>query len=120
VRIAGSQAVNFEILMGKQDQIECRMPRNPMNLVLTPENAAALTKYAALTGCTPAEFLNRYLSDNMVALFENPRSGDLEAHLGNLEYRTRADAERVVAWMEQRVSERLHGALLRMGQPPER
>jgi hypothetical protein len=51
--------------------------------------------------------LNQYLADNMVTLFENPRSGELEAHLGNLEYRTQADAERVVAWMENRVNRTL-------------
>ncbi len=52
-----------------------RTPRT-MKIELSPENAAALAKYAALAGHTPAELLNRYLSDNMVALFENPRSGD--------------------------------------------
>jgi hypothetical protein len=36
-----------------------------MHIEPTPENAAALTKYAALAGLTPAEFLNRYLSDNI-------------------------------------------------------
>jgi hypothetical protein len=45
----------------------------------------------------------------MVALFENPRSGDLESHFGNLEYRTLADVERVAAWMEKR-AERSTGA----------
>jgi hypothetical protein len=80
-----------------------------MNVELTAENATALAKYAALAGCTPSEFLNRYLTDNMVALFENRRSGELESHLANLEYRTRADAERVVAWMENR-AERSTGA----------
>ena len=62
-----------------------------MKTELTPGNAAALTQYAALAGQTPGEFLNEYLSDNMVALFENPRSGELESHLGNIEYRTQAD-----------------------------
>ena len=33
-----------------------------MKIELTPENAAALAKYAALAGCTPAEFLNRFRS----------------------------------------------------------
>jgi hypothetical protein len=80
-----------------------------MKIELTPENSATLTKYAELTGHTPAEFLNRYLADNMVALFENERSGELESHLGNLEYHTRADAERVVAWMGKRISERSDG-----------
>jgi hypothetical protein len=45
----------------------------------------------------PAEFLNRYLEGNMVPLFENPKSGEPESHLATLEYRTQADAERVVA-----------------------
>ena len=40
----------------------------------------------------------------MIPLFENRRSGELESHLGNLEYRTQADAERVVAWIEKRKS----------------
>jgi hypothetical protein len=80
-----------------------------MKIELTPENSAVVAKYAELTGQTPSVFLNRYLRDNMVALFENPRSGELESHLGNLEYRTRAAAERVVAWMETCV-ERSSGA----------
>ena len=77
-----------------------------MKIELTPENAAALTKYAALAGGTPARFLNKYLADNMVPLFENPRTGDLESHLGNFEYRTQADAERVTAWMNHLLRER--------------
>jgi hypothetical protein len=80
-----------------------------MKIELTPENAAALTKYAALAGHTPTEFLNRYLEDNMVALFENIRSGELESHLCSLEFHTRADAERVVAWTEIQVTERSGG-----------
>jgi hypothetical protein len=80
-----------------------------MKIELTSEISAAITKYAALAGHIPAEFLNGYLTDNMVPLFENPRSGELESHLGNLEYRTLADAEGVVAWMEKRV-ERSKGA----------
>jgi hypothetical protein len=52
---------------------------------LTPANAAVLSKYAALAGHTPAEFLNRYLSDNVLRSFEDPRLGDFESHLGNLE-----------------------------------
>lgn len=73
-----------------------------MNIELSPGNAAALAKYAALAGCPPTEFLNQYLEENMVALFENPRAGDLESHLANLEYRTRADAEGAVGWIENR------------------
>jgi hypothetical protein len=33
----------------------------------------------------------------MVPLFENPKLGEPESHLATLEYRTQADAERVVA-----------------------
>jgi hypothetical protein len=36
-----------------------------MKIELTPANAAALAKYAALARHTPTEFLNRYLSDNI-------------------------------------------------------
>jgi hypothetical protein len=43
-----------------------------MKIELTPENAAALVIYAALAGHTQAEFVNQYLTDNMVPLFENP------------------------------------------------
>ena len=39
-----------------------------MKIELTPENAAALAKYAALAGQTPAEFLNRYLSETLPLL----------------------------------------------------
>jgi hypothetical protein len=39
-----------------------------MKIELTPDNAAALARYAALTGHTPAEFVNRYLEGNMVPL----------------------------------------------------
>ena len=80
-----------------------------MKIELTPENAAALAKYAAWAKQSPAEFLHEYLSDNMVALFENLRTGDLESHLCSLEFHTRVDAERVVAWMEIHVSERSEG-----------
>lgn len=48
----------------------------------------AVAKYAAFAGHTPTEFLNQYFTDNMVALFEKPRSGDLESHVGNLEYQS--------------------------------
>jgi hypothetical protein len=78
---------------------------------LTPDKAAALEKYAALSGHTPAEFLNRYLEGNMMPLFENPRSGELESHLATLEYRTRADAERVVAKVTEIVRTRHQGNL---------
>jgi hypothetical protein len=77
-----------------------------MKIELTPDNAAALTKYAELAGQTPAEFLNRYLTDNMVALFENPPIRRTGKPPGQPRISRRADAERVVAWMEKRVRER--------------
>jgi hypothetical protein len=67
-----------------------------MKIELTPKTRQPSRNTLHWLG-TLSEFLNRYLSDNMVPLFENPRSGDLESHLGNLEYRTRADTKRV-AW----------------------
>jgi hypothetical protein len=66
---------------------------------LTPENAAALTKYAALAGCTPGRFLNKYLATIWCPCLRIPEQVTLKAILGNLEYRTQADAERVTAWM---------------------
>ena len=84
-------------------------PPRSMKIELTPEISAALAKYAELAGQPPAEFLNRYLNDSMVPLFENPRSGELESHLATLEYHTRSDAERVVAWMANRIAGRSGG-----------
>jgi hypothetical protein len=40
-----------------------------MKIELNAENSAVIAKYAELTGHTPDGFLNRYLSDNMIALF---------------------------------------------------
>lgn len=93
---------------GVQDRRNPFTPRS-MKIELTPANSAALTKYAALAGHTPTEFLNEYLQSNMVTLFENIRSGELESHLASLEYRTKSDAERVIAWMEKRLAERSGG-----------
>jgi hypothetical protein len=85
-----------------------RMGAPPQNVnttvKLTSKNAAALVGYAALTGHTPAEFLNRYLEDYMLALFEEPMGGDLMGHLVNFKYHISADAERVTAWSGNVVS----------------
>jgi hypothetical protein len=54
-----------------------------MNIELSLENAAALGEIRCLCRVYSSEFLNGYINDNMVALFENPRSGELESHLGN-------------------------------------
>jgi hypothetical protein len=62
-----------------------------------------------VAGHNPARFLNEYLENNMNALFENPLTGELECHLCNLEYRTEADAERVVAWIRKQVTESSNG-----------
>ena len=51
----------------------------------------------------------------MVTLFENPRAGDLKSHLANVEYRTRADAERVVAWIEKAGNRTLKWGILVRG-----
>jgi hypothetical protein len=43
----------------------------------------------------------------MIALFDNPKSGELESHLAPVsKYRTRPNAERVAAWIEKRIAER--------------
>jgi hypothetical protein len=49
-----------------------------MKIEFTPENAAALAKYAVLARRTPTEFLNQYLEENVVALFANPRIEAIE------------------------------------------
>jgi len=66
-------------------------------------------KIRCLGWADPGRIPERISAKNMVALFENARSGDLESHLCSLELQTRADAERVIAWMEIQVAERSGG-----------
>ena len=42
----------------------------------------------------------------MVALFEEPKGGDLMGHLVNFKYHTSADVERVTAWTYRLARER--------------
>jgi hypothetical protein len=79
VKAASSFSSSLSLSLGAYNSAQA--PRRTMKIELTPDNATALVRYAELAGHTPAEFLNRYLTDNMVALFENPRSGELESHL---------------------------------------
>jgi hypothetical protein len=59
-------------------------PREQMKIELTPDNAAALSKYAALAGHTPDELLNQYLADNMVAMFRNQKAVNLKAPMSDI------------------------------------
>ena len=79
-----------------------------MKSEFTSENTAALNRMPRSLAY-PAKFLNEYLENNMIELCENPLTGELECHLCDLEYRTEADAERVVAWIGKQVTEKSNG-----------
>jgi hypothetical protein len=63
-----------------------------MKIELTPENAeerGSPSEIRCIGWAYPSRIPETdYLSDNMLPLFENPRSRELESHPGNLEYRT--------------------------------
>ena len=73
-------------------------------VTLTPENAAAVAQYAELSGRTPGEFLAELLN-SQIENFADPKTGSIDDHLANLHYPTRASAERVLAWLENRIQE---------------
>ena len=79
-----------------------------MKSELASEEHGTAQRYATFAG-TSRQFWNEYLENNMIELFENPLTGELECHLCNLEYRTEADAECVVAWIGKQVTERSKG-----------
>jgi hypothetical protein len=69
---------------------------------LTPANAAAIAQYAKLAGVTPAEFLNRFLAEFLVARFADAQSGEAEPFLGSFEFQDRIGAERLATWIKER------------------
>jgi hypothetical protein len=77
-----------------------------MNITLSPENAAFIAKYAALTGYTQEEFASLFFADYF-KMFDN--CGDdsfLQETIGSMYFKDRESAERVQAWLLQQVSER--------------
>jgi hypothetical protein len=79
---------------------------NPsQNLTLTPDNVASLERYAELADVTPTEFLNRFLQEFLVARFADVQSGEAESFLGSFEFQSRDQAERLAAWIKERVTD---------------
>jgi hypothetical protein len=80
-----------------------------MNITLSPEHAAFIAKYAPLTGFTPEEFASWFLADYLQQFegrFSHPSS--VEETIGSMNFRDRESAERVQAWLLERVSKRYH------------
>ena len=80
-----------------------------MKIKLTPENTAAITKYAKLSGQTPGEFLNEYLQSNMVALSRTSDQVNSKTTFAASNFTPGLMLKRVVAWMEIQVAERSGG-----------
>jgi len=78
-----------------------------VNITLTPENAAIVAKYAPLTGYTAEELVNWFLDDYFQSL-ENPSSGSAEDTIGSMYFKDKESAERVQAWLIERVSKNFH------------
>lgn len=79
-----------------------------MNITLSPENAAFIAKYAALTGFTQEEFASLFFADYF-KMFDN--CGDdsfLQETIGSMYFKDRKSAERVQAWLIARVSRDVH------------
>jgi hypothetical protein len=81
-----------------------------MNITLTPEHAAFIAKYAALTGYTQEEFASLFLADYLKSLEDTSSVFDssLPETIGAMYFRDRESAERVQAWLIERVSKKVH------------
>jgi hypothetical protein len=80
-----------------------------MNITLSPENAAFIAKYAPLTGFDPEKLANRFLGDYLQQFegkFSHPSS--VEEAIGSMRFADKESAERVQAWLLERVSKRYH------------
>jgi hypothetical protein len=71
----------------------------PMNITLTPENAAIIAWYAKILGCSESEYLNRYLELKL----DEPEAPPYDAkeamyHLAQLPFKSREEAQRVLDW----------------------
>jgi hypothetical protein len=75
-----------------------------MNITLSPEHSAFIAKYAALTGYTPEEFASWLLADDLKQ-FEDPSPVDssLQETIGSMYFKDKESAERVQAWLLERV-----------------
>jgi hypothetical protein len=78
-----------------------------MNVTLSPEDARFIARYAKLTGYTQEEFASMCLADHL-KMFENSDGSFLRETIGALYFKDRKSAERVQAWLLERVSKRYH------------
>jgi hypothetical protein len=82
-----------------------------MNIKLSPEHAALIAKYAALTGYTQEEFASMFLADYFKQFDYGDDCGDesfLQETIGAMYFKDRESAERVQAWLLERVSRNFH------------
>jgi hypothetical protein len=80
-----------------------------MNITLSPEHAAFIATYAALTGYTQEEFASWFLADYLKQFVEH--FGDesfLQETIGAMYFKDKESAERVQAWLIARVSRTFH------------
>jgi hypothetical protein len=74
-----------------------------MNVTFSRKNLAFIAKYAALTGYTREEFASLFLADYF-KMFENTDGSFLQETIGSMYFKDRESAERVQAWLIERVS----------------
>jgi hypothetical protein len=71
-----------------------------MNIALSPENLAFITRYAALTGYTPEEFASWLLADYLNQVEEDdPYDTFVRDTIGSMYFKDRESAERVQSWL---------------------
>jgi hypothetical protein len=80
-----------------------RPMKPPAAFRLSPQSLALVTQYSQLIGCTPAEFLNRFLDDYLVELFTDSRNA--HEFICTFQFRTRADADRVINWLRESIGQ---------------
>ena len=73
---------------------------------LTAKNRLAILEYSSLIGCTPAQFLNKFLDDFLVYQFTDPDDGTREEYICRRSFRSRKAAQRVVEWLHEAEKER--------------
>src|SRR6202030_555127 len=78
-----------------------------MNIKFSRKNLAFIAKYAALTGYTREEFASLFLADYF-KMFENCDDSFLQETIGAMYFKDRESAERVQAWLIERVSKHVH------------
>jgi hypothetical protein len=79
-----------------------------MNITLTPENAAFIAKYAALTDYTQEEFASLFFADYLKQFDCFGDESFMQETVGGMKFKDRESAERVQAWLLARVSRDVH------------